>query len=194
MIKIGIYGGSFDPVHLAHEWIVHRALREGLDRVIVMPCFISPHKLEHKPQSSAEDRLGMLRSAFRSTPSIEISDWEIQRGSISYTWETIDFLKSRDPEAKIVLIVGGDQFQVIESWTRYVDWAHSVEFLVFPRRGERNEFPKQFSEGLRFRVVSDFPPEISSSQIRQAIREKGLGEELVSSGVKKIILDRALYL
>jgi len=193
MNKIGIYGGSFDPVHLAHEWIAHRALKEGVDRLIIFPCLISPHKLEQQPRSSAEDRLGMLSVAFSTSPSIEISDWEIRKESISYTWETVDYLRLREPNAKIVLILGGDQFAVIESWGRFSDWAYEVEFLVFPRKGEGNQFEKQSGLGLNFRVMEDFPPEISSSQIRKAIHENGPWEKWVSPEVRKWILSHELY-
>ena len=193
MNKIGIYGGSFDPVHLAHEWIAHRALKEGVDRLIVLPCFVSPHKLEQQPKSSTKDRLGMLSVAFAGSASIEVSDWEIRKQSISYTWETVDYLKLREPNAKIVIILGGDQFEVIESWGRFSDWAYGVEFLVFLRKGEGNQFHKQSDLGLNFRVIEDFPPEISSSQIRKAIHENGAWEAWVSPEVRKWILSHDLY-
>ena len=193
MRKIGVYGGSFDPVHKGHEWIVQRALNEGLDSLILMPCFISPHKLDHSPESSAENRLGMLRSVFSECKSVEISDWEIQKESVSYTWQTLDYLKSREPDSKIVLILGGDQFRVIDTWSRSIDWVHQVEFLVFPRRGERNEFDKQVKQGLQFRLISDYPPEISSSMIRESIQNNALWEQWVSPVVKEWIIQNHLF-
>ncbi|MES2310455.1 MAG: nicotinate (nicotinamide) nucleotide adenylyltransferase [Verrucomicrobiota bacterium] len=192
-MKVGVYGGSFDPVHLAHEWIAHRACHEGLDRLILFPCFISPHKLDQSPQASSEDRLEMLEQVFKPFSEIQISSWELEKRSPSYTWQTLEHVRSLFPKADPVLIVGGDQFQVIQTWTRYSDWAHQVEFLVFPRRGGLNRFEAQEKEGLRFRVVSDFPPEVSSSDIRTRIRQGGDWKNLVSAPVSEWIIQKKLY-
>jgi nicotinate-nucleotide adenylyltransferase len=192
-MKVGIYGGSFDPVHLGHEWIAHRACEHDLDQLLLIPCSISPHKLSQSPQASSDDRLGMLREVFHPFPQIQILDWELKKESVSYTWQTLEYVRSIFPDHDPVLIVGGDQFKVIETWTRYSDWSHAVEFLVFPRRGEINRFDQQEKTGLRFQMVSDFAPEVSSSLIRERIQKGGSWKEFVSPSVHEWILRRKLY-
>lgn len=192
-MKVGIYGGSFDPVHWGHEWIARRACEYGLDRLLLIPCFISPHKLDQSPKASPQVRLEMLKRVFEKLPGIQILDWELEKNSISYTWQTLEHVRSILPNHDPVLILGGDQFNVIETWTRYADWSHQVEFLVFPRRGEENVFERQKKQGLRFQVVHDYPPQISSSHIRHWVQIGGSWQEFVPPSVREIILEQNLY-
>lgn len=192
-MNIGIFGGSFDPVHRGHEWIVSHALQEGLDQILMIPCLVSPHKLEHSPRASASVRCELLKKVFLGNSQVMIDTWEIDRNQVSYTWETLDYLRAKQPQDQWTLMLGGDQFSVIETWTRAQEWIHQVNFLVFPRRGEKNDFKKQKEAGLHFRVASGFPPEISSTEIRRCILEKRDWEKMVSASVREVIMTQRLY-
>lgn len=117
MAKVGIFGGTFDPPHRGHVAVAAEAARLlGLDRLLVIPTGIPPHKSLPPDAPSAEDRLEMTRLAFADIPIAEVRDDELRREGKSYTYMTLDGLRQEMPEAEFWLIMGADMFLKLEDW------------------------------------------------------------------------------
>ncbi|MFM7035894.1 MAG: nicotinate (nicotinamide) nucleotide adenylyltransferase [Planctomycetia bacterium] len=116
MARIGLFGGSFDPVHTGHL-IAAECCREqaGLDRVIFMPAAVPPHKQDHH-LSASEHRVMMLRLAVGGNDAFRVSTDEIDRGGVSYTVETLDRVRSAHPGDEILLILGPDAIREFPTW------------------------------------------------------------------------------
>ena len=114
-MKTGILGGTFNPVHVEHVALAKAAVKElKLDRLIVVPDFLPPHK--SVIPASAKDRLNMLELSFRDDGRIEISDFEIMREGKSYTYLTVEHFRSLDPEGELFFILGGDMLADFKTW------------------------------------------------------------------------------
>jgi nicotinate-nucleotide adenylyltransferase len=115
-MRIGVFGGSFDPVHIGHL-IAAECCREqaGLDRVIFMPAAVPPHKQDRR-LTAAEDRVQMLRLAVGGHDAFEISTLEVDRGGVSFTVDTLSHLREAHPVDELVLLLGPDAFADFPSW------------------------------------------------------------------------------
>lgn len=134
-MRLGVFGGSFDPVHLGHL-IAAECCREqaGLERVIFVPAALAPHKQDRQP-AAAEHRLQMLSLATGGHPDFSVSRLEIDRGGVSYTVDTLAALAGEHPSAELLLILGPDALAQLPSWReprRIVEW-HGP--LVVEREG-----------------------------------------------------------
>jgi nicotinate-nucleotide adenylyltransferase len=115
-MRIGVFGGSFDPIHHGHLILARAALEElGLDRILFIPANLSPHKTETKP-ATAQDRLAMLQLAVEGQPEFEACDLELHRPPPSYTVETLRELKSLHPNDEFTLLIGADNVAKFETW------------------------------------------------------------------------------
>ncbi len=116
-MRIGIFGGSFDPVHKGHETLVHH-LKEALslDKVLVIPTATSPFKQNAPPRVSAEDRLALVKLAFQDDPSIEVLSLEIDRGGVSYTIDTVREIKKKYPSDELFLLVSEENKEKFGLW------------------------------------------------------------------------------
>ncbi len=132
MERIGIFGGTFNPVHVEHVNIVESAINElNLDRLFVMPTFLSPHKtLIPAPEV---DRINMLKEAFSGLEKVEVSDYEIKKGGVSFTYQTAEEFRKNYPTAKIFWIVGGDMLVDFKTWRYPERILSSVDLAVFNR-------------------------------------------------------------
>lgn len=195
MKRVGLFGGTFDPVHLGHVAMVHAALREGIDHLVVMPCNISPHKQETVGGASGNDRFIMLRLAMPDDPRIEISRHEIDGPEISYTWQTLEYLGNRHTDSKLVLIIGMDQYLVLDQWARFNEWSQDVEFLVFNRTVEAvtGEAVAMKNQGLRVQMALESVPTVSASQVRDVLRRGDSGIGLIPFQVGQYIKEHGLY-
>ncbi len=196
--KIGLFGGTFNPVHIGHVAIVEASLNY-LDHVVVMPCRISPHKLEQQDDPhfvSGEDRFRMLELCFGKMESVEVSRWEIDRDGVSYTWETINHLQAQYSGSEIHLILGRDQFEVLETWHRFDDWKDKVSFLIFDRSSGESKTPSGSVNSNSRRVfASEEIPHLSSSQIRKLLGSDDIGwVDLTPSSVSEYIRHNGLYI
>jgi nicotinate-nucleotide adenylyltransferase len=193
--RVGLFGGTFNPVHIGHVALVWEALKH-LDRLVVMPCGISPHKLEQRnvPQfASGEDRLEMLRLVFQDEPRIEVSDWELNQPGPSFTWQTLAYLRSREPEVEWVLVLGWDQFQVLPTWDRFADWGPTTNFIVFHRAGiPPSAWPVEL-QTLKVTIVDAALPLVSSSDIREKIGQGNVPLDLLAGKTAYYILRGGLY-
>ena len=184
MRKIGIFGGTFDPVHYGHLILARDALEQlGLDSIMFIPAAISPHKLEQQP-AAAEFRLEMLRAAIAGEPQFCLDIIELERGVPSYTIDTIEALKTREPNAHFVYLIGEDNATQLSTWHRFVDLSALVEFVVLDRSGFNIEHP--------YRTIRRHL-DISATNIRNRVATGRSIRYLVPPAVEGIIRDRQLY-
>jgi nicotinate-nucleotide adenylyltransferase len=134
--KIGLFGGTFDPVHLGHLHLATVAKEElGLDEVRFLPCRISPHKRDSHP-ASAEDRCEMLRLATRDLPWAKVDDFELHLPEPSYSYQTAEAMVRKIPQARWFWIMGSDQWLALPRWKHPERLAACVEFVVLARGAE----------------------------------------------------------
>ena len=188
-LRIGLFGGSFDPVHCAHLLVAQAALEElSLSRVVFIPAAQSPFKPEQVPAPAA-DRLRWLRLALTGNPNFEVDDQEIHRPPPSFTIDTVRNYRERFPNAELCYIIGADHVPLLPKWRAAEELAGCVEFLAIPRPGDP---PVQAPAPFRVRHLAGFPFAISSRQIRARVREglpiyglvpRAVVEDVVKSGV-----------
>src|SRR5471030_2145701 len=144
-MKLGIFGGSFDPVHIGHLLVAQAAIEElALDRLFFIPAAISPFKPENKMASDAV-RLQLIRLALAGKTDCEIDEQEIKRGGISYSIETLRDYAKRFPQAKLFYLIGADNISKLNEWREANELAKLAEFVAVPRPCEITaQFPNPF--------------------------------------------------
>ena len=164
--SIGIFGGSFDPVHIGHVLVARAALEElSLDRLFIVPVARSPFKPEQQPADD-EVRLRLLRLAFAGENRCEIDTQELARDGVSYSVETLDNYATRFPETKLHYLIGTDHVPTLPQWREARRLAKLATFVVLPRPGQEvSEFPEPFNG----QALQGWPFEVSSSAIRQRL-------------------------
>ena len=189
--KLGLFGGSFDPVHLGHLLVAQAACEElGLTRLFFIPAAQSPFKPERKP-GPANERLRLLRLALAGKANCEIDDQEIKRGGISYTIDTLRDYARRFPQAELFYLVGADNVPQLPQWCEAGELARLAEFVAIPRPGQTTAaFPSPF----RGRTFTGFPFGVSSSQIRDRVKAGLPIDHLVPPVVAGAIRNYRLYL
>lgn len=200
--RIGIFGGSFDPIHLGHLLMAEQFRSElSLDTVKFIPAKISPFKLNYTPTAD-KHRLEMLKLAIGAHPNFEIDPIEIQRGGVSYTIDTVEQLQSNQPDATWFLLIGADSLKDFKKWKSPEKLLRSVQ-LVVARRGGCPEPDWKELDGLAseetLRAIEqirlDIPVmEISSTAVRQRIETKRSIRYLVPAPVEVYIQEHQLYL
>ena len=188
--SIAVFGGSFDPVHNGHVMIARSALAElELDRLIVMPAAQSPFKPD-QTLAPAAARMEMLRAAFSGEPEIEISSWELDRGGVSYSIETLRALAVEHPEAQLFYLIGADHVATLPQWREADALAAAATFVVVPRPGAPEEaFPQPFSG----RYLQGKPMAISASEIRERVRAGRSVANLVPPPVAQLLNSMQIY-
>jgi nicotinate-nucleotide adenylyltransferase len=183
--KIGIFGGTFDPVHHAHLILARDAVEQlALDSLIFIPAASSPHKLG-QGATSAQVRLEMLRAAIEGESRFCLDTVELDRPPPSYTIDTVELLRKREPDTELFFLVGGDNVARLDTWHRFPELEQLVQFVVLDRTGLNTPHPYP---AIRRRI------EISATDIRNRV---ALGQSiryLVPPAVEKIIRERQLYL
>jgi nicotinate-nucleotide adenylyltransferase len=190
-MRIGLFGGSFDPVHLGHLLVAQTAKEElGLSRVFFIPAAQSPFKPDRK-NAPAEERIRMLRLALAGETDCEIDAQEVVRGGVSYTIDTVrDYLR-RYPGAQLFYLIGADHVPSLPKWREAEELSRSVEFAVIPRPGQKDiQFPAPF----RGKALHGWPVGISSSEIRARIEGGKPIRNLVPDVVAEAIRNYRLYL
>ncbi len=170
-MRIGIFGGSFDPVHNEHIRLAQAAIDElDLDTLFVMPAYAPPHK-RGKALSPCETRLAMCRLAFASLPKVVVSDYEMERGGTSYTYQTVEALADRYRGAELYWLVGTDMLRDFSTW-RHPERILSAATLAVCGRNEKAgwmereqaEFLRRF--GKKFVYLSYVGKDVSSTKLR----------------------------
>jgi len=190
-LKIGIYGGSFDPVHTGHLLVAQAAVEElGLDKLFFIPAAQSPFKPESKP-APASVRLRLLRLALAGRTNCEIDGQEIRRGGVSYTVDTLRGCAKKFPNAELFYLIGADHVAKLNEWREPGELARLAEFVVIPRPGEA---PATFPPPFRGRTLKGFPLAVSSLGIRARLKAGLPIEPLVPRAVAEAIREAKLYI
>jgi len=190
MQRLGLFGGSFDPVHLGHLLVAQAAREElGLTRLFFIPAAQSPFKPDREP-TPAKVRLQLLRLALAGQDWCEIDEQELKRGGVSYTIDTVRDYAGRFPQAELCYLVGADHIALLPKWREAAELARRLEFLVIPRPGQAaTALPAPF----RGRMLSGFPLGVSSSQIRARVKSGQPIEHLTLAAVAEAIRNQGLY-
>ncbi|MDH7604044.1 MAG: nicotinate-nucleotide adenylyltransferase [Melioribacter sp.] len=188
--KIGIFGGTFDPVHIGHLITTQFVLEQRkLDKIIFIPCYISPHKTNQN-SSNPVHRLNMLRLAIEGIPYFELSDYEIRKGNISYTYDTI--LELKKTYHYIELIIGYDNLIVFDKWHKPDEILDLTKLIVMKRIIDKDtEVKNKYFE--RAIILNTPTIEISSTEIRERVKNKLPIDFLVPKKVKEYIIQNKLY-
>ncbi len=156
MPRVGVYGGSFDPVHVGHVLPVEETrARLGLDRILYVPAFHPPHKLA-SPSAPAHHRFAMLALALEGYPDLLLSDFEVARGGTTYTIETLRHLRAQNGDTEIVLVLGSDSLAQIETWRSFREILAEFRLAVIAREGSERD---RLAASLPPDVVARFAPE-----------------------------------
>jgi nicotinate-nucleotide adenylyltransferase len=191
MQRLGLFGGSFDPVHCGHLLVALAACEElNLSRLFFIPAAQSPLKPEAAPAPPPE-RVRLLRLALAGRPRYEIDEQEIRRGGMSFTIDTVRDYAQRFPQSQLFYLIGADHVSLLPKWRSAEELARSVEFVVVPRPGEACP---AVAPPFRLRVLTGFPLGVSSSQVRARVRAGLPIDGLVPPGVLEAIRNNRLYL
>lgn len=198
-MKIAIYGGAFNPVHIGHIEIVKQLTKQfNFDKILIVPSKFSPHKPNNELVSDV-DRLNMCKLAFDNIKNCEVSDIEIKRNKISYTVDTLFELKTIYPFDEIYLVCGSDMFLSLLNWRKPDEIFKMANILAFRRDDEdiskMIEYKNQlinFCEKVIICEVKISP--FSSTEIRNAIKKNKPFENYVTKEIYSYIKDNKLYL
>jgi len=168
-VKIGFLGGSFDPVHFGHLIAAQDAYEQyQLDRLFLVPAAQAPLK-PNDVQSSAEDRLAMLRAAVEWDRRFEVSDFELRKGGMSYTIDSVRHFRAQFPDDQLYWIIGGDQLPKMHLWREIEELALLTEFIFLERPGHSVKATPTVP-GLRLHRCDGHLVEISSTELRERVR------------------------
>ncbi|MFK7846607.1 MAG: nicotinate (nicotinamide) nucleotide adenylyltransferase [Rhodothermales bacterium] len=193
-MKIGIYGGSFNPPHIAHL-VVAESIRDqfGLDQILWIPGYIPPHKT-HLRLADASHRMAMTRLAIARNPFFDVSAIEIERKGTSFTIDTVSTLVETYPENEYYLVIGEDSLLDFMTWHKPASIVEKVELLVYRRPGREKESAEASTLFPNRIHLADAPLlGISSASIRIAVKEKRSIRHLVPDDVYDYIVQHALY-
>jgi len=183
--KIGIYGGSFDPVHHAHLILARDALEAlGLEKVTFVPAAISPFK-KAAPTARGELRLAMLRAAIKGEPRFEVDECELRRPPPSYAIDTVEELRHGEGKSEIHCLIGEDNVDKLTEWHCFADLEKMVQFVVLDRTGEQ---PSHNYPVVRRKI------DISATEIRKRVASGRSIRYLAPPAVEDIIHREKLYL
>lgn len=187
-MRLAIFGGTFDPIHLAHLAVAREAARRfGLDRVLFVPAAMPPHKAG-VTLADYEDRYRMVELACADQPGLEASRLEAGTER-SYSIYTIEKVRaSLSPGGELFFVIGADAFAEIRTWLRWEDVVRAVEFIVVSRPGHRYAVP----EGARVLRLETLELSVSSSEIRRKLAEGEASADLPPA-VFAYIREHGLY-
>jgi nicotinate-nucleotide adenylyltransferase len=187
--KIGILGGTFNPIHFGHLAIAQEAQQQlGLDQVIFVPCYLPPHK-DNQQLVAAKYRYVMTRLAIAGNPHFMISDFEIRKEGTSYSIDTLRYFHQVYPKGtKFFFIIGADSQQYLHTWRQIDELLKLVTFVVVTRPGQKNLKSK-----IRVRHVVMPGLDVSSSMIRKRVGLKQPIRYFVPDKVVQYIEKNKLY-
>lgn len=199
--RIGLFGGSFNPIHAGHLIMAQDAGHAfGLDRIIFIPAAIPPHKLS-QTLVTADQRLDMIRLALGDQYAWEVSDEEIRRGGVSYTIDTVRHFRALHPDDELYFIIGGDTLPELHTWKDIALLLELCKFITMVRPGFEKELLR--SAGLKIdqrhfddllgRVTTGHVIGISSTEIRMRVAKHEPIRYLVPELVERYISEHGLY-
>ena len=204
---IGIFGGTFDPVHSGHVQIIENFTRSvHLDELIVLPNGNPPHK---EKRIDAGDKLHLVHLALGHIKNLRIDDREVQKKSPSYAYLTYQEIKNENPKDDLVWIMGSDSFLDLENWYEHVKFLEEVNILVLERPGHTIEESSDISRRLKDKIVLNVeelknskgkifflkinPIKITSTDIRELIKNDEDVSDLLNEEVYDFIKNKNLY-
>lgn len=198
-IRTGLFGGTFAPPHFGHVHAVKTILNHAdLDEILVMPTAVPPHKAKAKGDTP-ELRLAMCHAAFGGLEHVAVSDYEIRKGGVSYTVQTLEHFAETEPDREITLICGTDMFLTLDKWFRAEDIFRLSKILCIPRDDtdlgileERRTFYRE-AYHARADILSVEPIDLSSTEIRRRIENGEDLTEVLPQSVIEIIQREKLY-
>ena len=198
MKKMGLFGGTFDPIHQSHvDMALRLAEALDLDGVVLMPTFVPPHKIKES-MAPAHHRLAMCRLAAQPYPLLQVSDLELNREGASFTVDTLTTLTEQYPDTEWYLFTGADMFTTLRTWHRFADIARMATLCTIARDGVDTQALTAYAaalqaDGVRCYVDTNPVGALSSTTIRQKV---GAGEDLtglVPLPVVRYIEENGLY-
>jgi len=199
--SIGLFGGSFNPVHLGHLVMAQDAARAwSLDRVVFIPAALPPHKLTQTLVTPAQ-RLDMLRLALADREEWEVSDVEVRRGGVSYTIDTVRHFLELEPDADLYFIIGGDTLPELHTWREIDTLLDVCRFITMVRpgfepdslrRADLKLHPRHLP-GLIERVTVGHLIGISATDVRMHVAKNESIRYLVPEAVERYIREHRLY-
>lgn len=198
-MRKAIFGGTFDPIHVGHLHIAYEALYNlNLDKVIFMPSGNPPHKMD-RVVTAAELRYKMVEVAIQKEPLFELSDYEINNSSVSYTYKTMEHFDYLEPETEWYFLVGVDSLMDLKKWKNvHIILQHS-KLAVFSRPGYANEdiieMKKFIEETYKQEIIYLEMPilDISSTVIKKKMNLNRQVDYLLPCGVQEIINNYHIY-
>ena len=182
--RVGILGGTFDPVHNAHLAIAQSALEWlGLEAILWIPTGAPGYR--EPPVAPVKDRLAMLKLALAAEPRYAIDERELRPGASGFTFDSISSLKKENPQKQFVLIMGADQFAKRASWHRWAELESLCEIAVAARPGSKPD-----GEATAIPMT---PSEISASDVRARLARGEDGAGMVPASVLRYIREKGLY-
>lgn len=198
-MKIAIFGGAFNPVHLGHIEIVKQLnLKYDFDKILIVPTKISPHKSNDEFVSETH-RFNMCSLAFENIENCEVSKIELDKDSISYTYQTLEILRTTYPNDEFYLICGSDMYLSLLDWKNPNIIFDNAKIIGFIRDNENLDTMIEYQEILKSRgadssICKVYIPPYSSTQVRLAIKSGIDTIAFLNSNVKKYIENNKLYL
>ncbi|MHC5034506.1 MAG: nicotinate-nucleotide adenylyltransferase [Planctomycetota bacterium] len=203
MTRVGIFGGSFDPIHVAHLILAECArVERALDKVLFVPA-LSPPRKPAKPLAPAEERLRMVELAIADNPAFEASPLELHREGPSYTLVTVRKVREdMGRDAELFLILGADSVHDIPTWWHADELVREVEIIAVGRpgyalaeevEGLADRFGQQWAEKTRALQVAAPLMDISATEVRERLRTGLSVRYLVPDPVREHIQDNGLY-
>lgn len=187
-MRIAIYGGSFNPMHIGHEKIVDYVLNNlNMDKIIIIPVGIPSHRENNLEQS--DTRLKICKEIFKGNKKIEVSNIEIKSEGKSYTYDTL--LKLMDlygENNEFFEIIGEDSLKSLKTWKNYEELLKICKFIVFRRKDDKNiQIDEEFLNNKNIIILENEYYDISSTEIRNMVKNNEDISAFVNKKVKKLI-------
>ena len=196
-MRIGVFGGTFDPPHAGHVAVAEDARSQlDLDRVLLIPAHVSPFKVGERGITRPELRLRMTKAAVRGSDGLFVDRIELDRDPPSYTVDTLRALRGRMPDAELVLLLGADQWPSFARWKDAQDIARIAEIAVMAREGTAPaDIDPGFAPGdeVPWRPVDVRRVDVSSTEVRERVRAGRPIDDLVPPAVARLIEEHELY-
>jgi nicotinate-nucleotide adenylyltransferase len=191
-VRIGVYGGTFDPPHVGHLLLAADA-RDGLglDRLIFVPTGAPPFKVETPPVASAQDRLEMVRLAVADDAQYVVDDTEINRKGLSYTVDTLEYLAGRHAGAEFFFLLGQDALGAFQQWRKPERILELATLALMVRSGAQDI--GEWRNAERLVTLSTRRVDVSSTEIRERLQAGKSIKGFVPEGVERFIEARGLY-
>ncbi len=185
--RVGLLGGTFNPLHTGHLILAEQVCSQlGLDKVVFLPDNLPPH-VDTKSAISAKDRIQMVQLGIIDNQNFEVDTIEVDRGGVSYTYDTVKELQARHPDIDYYFIIGGDMVEYLPKWNKIDQLIKIIKFVGVRRSGSKTQSPYPI-------LWVDVPKiDISSTLVRDKVKQGCSIRYLVPDAVEEYIKKEGLY-